>query len=275
MFISALLLLIFSSGFEIVASDSSVYEKTKSGKEEEENVFIKDSDAVRILAYNVHHCRGMDGEINYERTARIISDLDADFVCLQELDSVTERSGGVNQVEILAKMTDMHASFGAAINFQGGAYGVGILSREEALQTANYPLPGNEARTFLVAEFSNFVVISTHLDLDEKYRLESIKIITEKARFIDKEIFMAGDFNESDFSGVVFSELKKDWKLVSVTDHTFPTGSPEISIDFVFSFKREAEAVYEPSNSSVVYSIPGVDVSVASDHYPVFCDFYR
>jgi len=159
LFISVLLLLIFSSGFGIATSDSSVHEILKTRKEEKDHASGKDSGAVRILAYNVHHCSGMDEEINYERITRVISELDADFVCLQELDSVTQRSVGVNQIEELANITEMHASFGGAINFQGGAYGVGILSGEEALQTANYPLPGNEARTFLVAEFSSFVVI--------------------------------------------------------------------------------------------------------------------
>ena len=251
------------------------HEKSAPENEMIENEFPKNPDAIRILTYNVRHCKGVDGIIDYERIARIISDLEADFVCLQELDSMTQRSGKIDQVKLLGDMTEMHSYFGKAINYQGGKYGIGILSREKAEKTYNYALPGNEKRTVLVAEFPNFIVMSTHLDLEAKYRLESIKIITQKARSFDKETFIAGDFNEGDFSSDVFSELKKDWKLVSVTDNTCPTGNPDKSIDFVLTLKRESKDTYKPSKSAVVYSLPNVNVSVASDHYPVFCDFLK
>jgi len=249
----------------------------KSGPEYEkvENEFPKDPDAIRILTYNVRHCRGVDGIIDYERITRIISDLDADFVCLQELDSMTQRSGKIDQVKLLGEMTGMHSYFGRAINYQGGKYGIGILSREEAEKTYNYALPGNEKRTVLVAEFPDFIVMSTHLDLEAKHRFESIQIITQKARLFDKETFIAGDFNEGDFSSDVFAELEKDWKLVSPTDNTCPTGNPDKSIDFVLTLKRARENNYKPSKTAVVYSLPNVNVSVASDHYPVFCDFFQ
>ena len=252
---------------------SAIHAGKPFDKTEYENECVKAPDAIRVLTYNVRHCRGMDERVDYERIGRIITDLEADFVCLQELDSMTQRTGHVHQLELLGEITGMHGYFGSAIHFQGGKYGVGILAREEAIKTYNYALPGNELRTVLIAEFPEFVVISTHLDLEETARLESIKIVTEKARSFDKATFLAGDFNESNFSGEVFQELNKDWELVSVADKTCPTNNPQESIDFVFSLKSAHTNKYKPSKSAVVYALPNVDVPVASDHFPVFCDF--
>ena len=67
-------------------------------KEVEVGVFTKSERDFRLLSYNVRHCAGADLPIDYDKIANIIIDLDADFVCLQELDSVNSRSVGVDQI---------------------------------------------------------------------------------------------------------------------------------------------------------------------------------
>ena len=85
---------------------------------------------VNILSYNVHNCIGMDKEYNYRRIANVISQTSPDIVALQELDSVTVRNKGIHALGELEKLTGMHGTYAAAIPFQGGSYGIGILSRE-------------------------------------------------------------------------------------------------------------------------------------------------
>jgi endonuclease/exonuclease/phosphatase family metal-dependent hydrolase len=90
-----------------------------------------DTNQVKILTYNVKNCTGMDGKVNYQRIADIIKHVDPDIVALQELDSATQRSKGIVVLNELARMTGMYQTYGASIAFQGGKYGIGLLTRSE------------------------------------------------------------------------------------------------------------------------------------------------
>lgn len=50
-------------------------------------------------------------------------------MALQEVDVNTERSGAGNQSEMIAEKLDMHYFYAKSIDFQGGEYGVAILSK--------------------------------------------------------------------------------------------------------------------------------------------------
>ena len=82
---------------------------------------------VSVMSYNVQHCAGMQSDINYDRTADIIWREQPDVVALQELDSVTSRSEGLNQIEELARRTLYYPVYAGAIDYAGGKYGLGIL----------------------------------------------------------------------------------------------------------------------------------------------------
>ncbi len=252
--------------------DNSLFEDTVNRNSEKAVDFSKAQDNQRFLCYNVRHCEGMDNIINYNRIAKIISTLDADFVALQELDSATTRSNGKNQVELLGEKLSMYSYFGATIPYRGGKYGIGILSKKPAQRIHQYKLPGDEPRAFLIAEYEDFLIITVHLDLTESNRIASTRIITEKIKALDKKAYMAGDFNEDKIEGATFTELKKDWTIVSPVKNTFPTtGSPVKCIDFILTFNPGGK--YEISNSDVIYNLPNINVAVSSDHYPLYIDF--
>src|SRR5689334_13841828 len=59
---------------------------------------------VRIMTYNVHSCRGMDGAISHERIAEVIERYNPDVVALQELDLGRERSGRLDQTRSIAEL---------------------------------------------------------------------------------------------------------------------------------------------------------------------------
>ncbi|MBN1443777.1 MAG: endonuclease/exonuclease/phosphatase family protein, partial [Planctomycetes bacterium] len=85
--------------------------------------------AYRVVSYNIRHGRGMDGEVDLERTAAVLRRLEPDIVGLQEVDDRVERSGRVNQPEELGRLLDMHPAFGSFFAHQGGQYGMAVLSR--------------------------------------------------------------------------------------------------------------------------------------------------
>ena len=242
------------------------------GKQEVSYTYPKGEDNLRVLTFNIRHCAGSDDVINYDRTAAIINGMEPDIVCLQEVDYMTTRSNKVDQLKTLADKTGMNHYFSKSITYQGGEYGNGLLFKGTPVSTRTYPLPGTELRSAAIAEFENYVVISTHLALEENNRVESAKLLTQLAKEYKKVVYMAGDFNEDLMNGAFFTELKKEWNVVSSTENTFPTGQSTKRIDFVVALKSPATSVVK---SNVVYNLDGVNVSMASDHYPLYCDFRK
>lgn len=225
--------------------------------------------SLRILSYNVQHCAGQDGKVDYDRISKIINDMDADVVCLQEIDSLNGRTPD-DQMLILAAKTNMKGYFSKSIDFMNGKYGNGILTRKEPLKVHRISLPGEEPRSAIAVEFKKYVVIGTHLDLTPENREASILLLTDFAKQFKKKVYLAGDFNEFDTTTTFFKEMLIRWDWVSTDKASYPTGKPVECLDMVFVLK---DFKYQLQKTNVVYALPGVNVSMASDHYPVYSDF--
>ncbi|MDM1514674.1 hypothetical protein HX055_18350, partial [Myroides odoratimimus] len=93
---------------------------------------IKKKSEVRVLNYNVHHfAAAYDSyhKIDLNSLAAVILRDEVDIVTLQEVDVHTMRSGQyLNQVKVLAEKTEMFYAFGKTIDYEGGDYGIAILS---------------------------------------------------------------------------------------------------------------------------------------------------
>ena len=214
---------------------------------------------VRIMSYNVRHCAGMDLVVDYDRTAEVIAENQPDVVALQELDSMTGRSGRKYQIGELANRTNYYPVFGKAIDYDGGAYGVGVLTKEQPLSTKRIPLPGEEPRVLLVVELKDYVIACTHLDLEEDARLASLPLIVEEANYWQKPFIIAGDLNDFPDSQVL-KELKKYFTINSGNEFAFPADKPNECIDYVATFNNCPTKTIE----SLV-----VDEPEASDHRPL------
>ena len=213
---------------------------------------------LQIMSYNVRHCAGMDLVVDYDRTASVIAQQQPDVVALQELDSMTGRSGHHDQLGELASRTGYHPVFGAAIGFDGGQYGVGILTREIPLSTKPIPLPGEEPRMLLVVELEDYVIACTHLDLDETQRLASVPLIMEEAQRWEKPFILAGDWNDEPGSELL-EAMMLHFTVLSGNEATYPADKPTECIDYVAAFNGRAEAI----ESHVI------DEPEASDHRPL------
>ena len=124
---------------------------------------------IHLASYNIQHGAGMDGKIDYARQARVVCK--ADVAAIQEVDSVTKRNGGLYSLEEIGRKAKMFSTFAPAIKFQGGKYGIGILSKKQPISVHRIPLPGREEpRMLLVAEFKHYVVACTHLSLTDEDR---------------------------------------------------------------------------------------------------------
>ena len=216
-------------------------------------------DTLKVMTYNVRHCAGMDLVLDYDRTAAVIAQQQPNVVALQELDSMTGRSEQRYQLGELASRTGYHPVFGAAIDYDGGKYGVGILTRETPLSTKCIPLPGDEPRVLLVVELQDYVMACTHLDLEKEPRLASIPLIVEEAQRWQKPFLIAGDWNDTPDSELL-QEMAKFFTILSGNDVSYPADEPQDCLDYVALFKDHSVETLE----SVV-----IDEPEASDHRPV------
>lgn len=218
-------------------------------------------DAIRVMCYNVKHCRGMDNVVDYDRVANVIKTINPDVIALQELDSATIRSNGANTVEELGKRLDMHYLFAGAIDFEGGKYGIGILSKEKPLSHRVQALPGREEkRAFLIVEFSDYYLCSTHFSLNTEDKMSSVPMIFEAVKDIKKPLLLGGDMNCGYDSPI--QELLRE-QFVTLSD-TVPLGNRRRVIDFIYG--------YNNGNTYKVTEKMTLEERMASDHFPLFVD---
>ncbi|MBQ3811514.1 MAG: endonuclease/exonuclease/phosphatase family protein [Kiritimatiellae bacterium] len=217
----------------------------------------------RILSYNVRAGRGLDGSPALDRQAAVIRALAPDVVALQEVDRCTQRSGGIDQAAALAESTGMHAVFARAIDFEGGTYGIAVLSLKAPRATRTVPLPSphDEDRVLLAADFDDFTFAATHLSLDEADRLDAIDRIEAELLPSDKPVFLAGDWNAVP-GDTTLRRVGRSFRLLSGTAPTFPADAPVKCIDYV-AVDRAHAPLFAKSASHVV------DEPAASDHRPV------
>lgn len=212
---------------------------------------------LKVMTYNIYHGENPSepGTSNLEDIADLIREIQPDFVALQEVDSLTGRSASLNDgvpqnlVQELAEMTDMHGYFGKAIDYDGGGYGEGILSRNPVqIRKVMLPIPsGGEDRALLIAETTmpsgeRFLFAGTHLCHQfPENRLAQVKKINEVFKEIDQPSILAGDLNFVPDSKP-YQSLKNLWidlaKSAKAEEPTISYENPTRRIDYMFALEQ-------------------------------------
>ena len=76
----------------------------------------REDNTLRIMSYNIRNGRGLDNVSNIQRTADVINKVRPNVVAVQEVDSVTGRSGQTDILRVLADKTLMFPVYAPAIN---------------------------------------------------------------------------------------------------------------------------------------------------------------
>ena len=220
-------------------------------------------DYLKLMSYNIRNTKGIDNVRNVQRIANVINNEAPDVVAVQELDSMTTRSNQTDVLAEVAERTQMHANYAPAISFQGGKYGIGILSKEQPLSIRTFPLPGREEeRMLMIAEFKDYLFACTHLSLTEEDRLASLDIIKNSASTSNKPFFLAGDLNDTPDSKFIKS-LQQDFQILTNTKKpTYPAPEPKETIDYIAAWK-------ENTDNFANLSTQVVEEPLASDHRPI------
>ncbi len=220
---------------------------------------------MRLATYNIRNGMGIDDLTSLSRVASVIDSIAPDVIALQEVDSVTKRSGGVDVAAELARLSGMKSVFSPAIDFDGGKYGVAILTRDRPLSVSAVPLPGSEEpRVCLLARFADFAVASTHLSLMETDRFASMPLILGAVDSCSVPVFIMGDFNDIPESSFIGRLSEKFFILNDSLVPTYPSDVPAEHLDYIIAPRNRIASVTVVSTA--VISSP------ASDHLPVVVD---
>jgi endonuclease/exonuclease/phosphatase family metal-dependent hydrolase len=238
----------------------------------------RDPHTLRVMSYNIHICQGMDKKFDPQRIADVIKREDVDVVALQEVDNKARRSGKVDQLAELARLTGMHGVFGKARDYDGGEYGQAILSRQpiEKLEVHKLTAPGEQLvptdeRIALLATIKqprplpDLVFVGTHLHhVSDAFRVSEANVLNGLlASAVAKRepaVILLGDFNATPESKVTIAMREKWDDPTADAGMTFPADKPEKKIDYVLLPKGHAWKVV---------SAKVVDEPMASDHRPV------
>jgi len=222
------------------------------------------------MAYNIKHGRGMDGVVDLQRIAAVIRAQSPDIVALQEVDFGCRRSGEVDQPRVLGELCGMHYVFGEIRPYDGGRYGMAMLSRHAildatvvAVQADSWPRFALEVGIALPGDGARLVVTGVHLYRTEAERLAQARVLVTR-RTNDLGPLIAGDFNSERGSNVM-RQFEDGWANPPKDEPagTFPSPAPVKEIDFVLV---PVDPRIEVLRSSVVPE------SIASDHRAIVLD---
>src|SRR5438477_6280232 len=204
--------------------------------------------AIRVMTYNILVGVGMDKKLDLPRIAGIIKQQHPDLVGLQEVDRGVERTGRIDEIAELAKLTKMEYAFAFNLKYQGGQYGVAILSKSPILATDHHLYLNTreaERRGFIRAEVRiggrliNFV--TTHLDYQyEDGRVYETQQLLAAMKDVKSPLIVVGDFNDIP-SGEAFQLMHQSfddaWIQTRASDDGFsyPADKPAKRIDYVLT----------------------------------------
>ncbi len=250
----------------------------------------KEETVLRIVQYNVG-AFSKYMENSTQMIADMLKEMEADVCSINETDSMTTRTGNVYQMEKLnqAMGNGWNFQFGRALYpYQNGAYGNGILTKDEmlvkdedtgkkfvniALPEAPYdPNSGRaETRAALCIETEDYIFVSTHIDSRAAVEQLAVMVNGIEEHFGDtkKPVFVAGDFNLVPTDSR-FEEFRKKFKMISVNMPTAPSDLPSKCIDYVFVMGDGSNIQVKKAAVPDKFSMG--DVKKASDHLPIYVD---
>lgn len=239
-------------------------------------LFAQDN-LIKLMSYNIYHGENpyKPGTPNVEDIANLIREISPDFLALQEVDSMTQRTAGfagekLDLTKVWAEKTGMFGHFAKAIDFSDGGYGEAVLTKENAVfESLDLPVPeGGEGRSVAIAHVElpggkRLAFAGTHLCHENPInRAAQVKAILDHFKNIDYPVIITGDFNfESDEKGYsLMAEYFHDAALeVDNLENTYSSEEPKIRIDYF----------WVPKSSGIeVLSVQTISVN-HSDHLPL------
>ncbi len=226
---------------------------------------------LKVMSYNIHIGQDASNKDQLKNIADFIRSSGADIVGLQEVDSVCNRSQKVDQMKFLAEQTGMYYAYARHFAFDGGSYGIGILSRYPLSEIKDHRIiltsdgkSDAATRALLTAAISpagkKITFATVHMDYrDSKSRVAQSEELVELVGGMKGPVILTGDFNAVPGTKEILNLQTVLTDTGTGADLTFPAVKPANKIDFIMVSKAHLAKVKRVEVFPVVFS----------DHLPV------
>ncbi|AYG69055.1 MULTISPECIES: endonuclease/exonuclease/phosphatase family protein [unclassified Rhizobium] len=222
-----------------------------------------------IASYNVHKCVGADRRFDPERTSRVIHEIDADVIGLQEADTRFGERTGILDLRRLERETGLIPVPVAGVAKAHGWHGNVVLFKQGTVREVHQiSLPGLEPRGALIAELElarggNLRIIAAHLGLLHRSRAQQTRLIVDlMSDGGEIPTILLGDLNEwrlGDRSSL--NTFQAAFGPLPPAVPSFPSTLPLLALDRIMANRRGMISAVEVHDSPLA--------RVASDHLPI------
>ncbi len=236
------------------------------------------NETLRVVTYNVHRCKGLDGRVRPDRVAKVLKEIDADIVALQEVVCIPGGEPEGDQAHYIAREIGADFLFGENRKLWGGAYGNVVLSKLPMRTVKNHDLSvrGRERRGCLQidVELAGRIlhVFNVHLGTAFLERRKQGRQLAGLDILLNSDLkgprLLLGDFNEW-APGLTTKLLRAHMQSVDIKKHlrrrsTYPGVLPMFHLDHIY---------HDESMEVVGLTLHRTRTAlVASDHLPLIAE---
>jgi len=235
---------------------------------------------IRIATYNVHKCRGMDRRVSPARIIKVLREINADILALQEVSNVAGSSPELEQARFIAGELEYNYCIGENRKLRGGPYGNVVLSRLPIHSVRNYDISwqSRERRGCLRADIHLkdghvLHVFNVHLGTSYRERRHQGRLLVTPEILNNPDLsgdrILLGDFNEWTrglTSQLLASHLvSADIRVHLQRTRTYPGFFPLLHLDHIYfdeSLHLKSLTLHRSRTALI-----------ASDHLPLAADF--
>jgi len=231
---------------------------------------------LRVVTYNIHRCRGLDGRTRPERIAAVLASIDADIIALQEVVGASPLQSG--QAAQIGAALGMGWVMAPTRHLRNALFGNVVLSHFPVKHHQQYDLSWKTCEPRLaqrvdlqiggedILHFYN-VHLGTAL-LERRNQCQRLANAVHDRRVVGPKIVL-GDFNEwaRRLTQDILAEKLQSIDLSKHLNHkrTYPGFFPMVHLDHIYyeGARVEVDKVWLPKDRVA---------KMASDHLPLVAD---
>lgn len=196
---------------------------------------------IRLLSYNIHGGRSLDGTRDLRRIHSVLERLDIDIAVFQEMETRPSRRGSAMDEDLLAGESRPHRLRGPSLHGGGGWFGNFLVSRwpirrgqMHNLETKPDLEPRNALDATIATPLGEIRVIGTHLSLSYLERYSEAQNLLRLMQAVEQEtripLLLMGDINEWQPFSRLLRYLDTEMQSLPV-GATFPAFAPVFRLD--------------------------------------------
>lgn len=223
---------------------------------------------MRIASYNIRKAVGLDWRRDGDRIARVLEEINADVVILQEADKRLGARAGVLPVEALYDRLGYRMVDLSVRPASHGWHGNLILYRDQSLilkDALRISLPSLEPRGAVAAIFGapSIEVIGVHLALARRIRAGQLAALGQHMAGAKHPVLIAGDFNAWRTDASIAKTLGGGCRMI-LPGNSFHASRPSAPLD---------RFILQGAVREVAAHVHASDLAArASDHLPIVLD---